>query len=815
MTERDLWDIVASLTLAEKAALCSGADYWTTKPNPQKNIPQLRMADGPHGLRLENRENEKQTGSHSYPATCFPTAATLACSWSPTLAKEVGAAIAKECLHYNVHMLLGPGVNIKRSPLGGRNFEYYSEDPLLAGELAAGFIEGVQNQGVATSLKHFAVNSQEYKRMSISAEVDDRALFDLYLKPFEIAIRKAKPATVMCSYNRVNGQYASENRRLLTDILRIRFGHAGAVVSDWGAVNNRAAGILAGLDLEMPSSGGANDAMIVQAVQAGQLPMHSLDTACFNLLRLIFSYAKNKPENFSCQFEEHHTLAVNAAAQSAVLLKNDALLPLQMGSSLAVLGQMAQTPRYQGGGSSIVNPQKLVSFTQALQAQNIAFTYSQGYTFGDTTPALLQHARQTAEQAQTVILFLGLPDAYECEGYDRTSLSLPEGHLQLLQTVTQVNPNVCVVLCCGSPVVTPWLPQVKALLCMHLAGQASGQAALQVLFGQVNPCGKLAESWPLQLQHTPCYHHFPMGPRHVSYNESLYVGYRYYASANVPVQFPFGYGLSYTSFAYSNLRLSSGTLSKGQALRVQFTITNTGAVSGKEIAQLYLCRPDNVVWQPLLELKGFESTFLAPGESKDVSINLTYADFEFYFPPCAGNVVEAGHYTIKVGPSSQQLPLSAQLHVQGTQLTPAAPYSAQGPYGAIQNNSFPSKAFAALLPSAVMDNQPVPKGSYKANTTLGEMQGSFWGRQVFRLARAVSRHFIRFSTDPAANRHAADSMAEDLPLRGIVTQTTGRVSPKAITILLGMCNGKSGFWRLVAQLVKRPSYLKNNRNRGV
>lgn len=812
MTDKQVWEKIATLTLEEKASLCSGATAWLTQAIDKKDIPELLMADGPHGLRLENRENEKATGSHSYPATCFPTAVALACSFSPQLAGQVGAAIAAECRHYGVHMILGPGVNIKRSPLNGRNFEYFSEDPLLAGEMAAAYINGVQNAGVGASLKHFAVNNQEYKRMSISAEVDDRALFDLYLKPFEIAVRKAQPATVMCSYNRVNGEYASENSRLLTSILRLRFGFAGAVVSDWGAVNSRPAGILAGLDLEMPSSGGANDAEIVQSVQTGALPENALDTACFNLLRLVFTYVKpDAPQRPTCDFAQNHQLAVQAATQSAVLLKNEGLLPLKQTDSLAVIGQMAETPRYQGGGSSIVNPQNLVGFTAALRAEQIPFTFSQGYEQGDTSPTLLQHAVQTAKTARNVVLFLGLPDAYECEGYDRQHLALPEGHVELLHAVAASNPNLCVVLNCGSPVQTPWLAQVKALLCMHLGGQGAGPAILQLLYGRANPSGKLAESWPLTLEDIPCYQHYPMGPTYVTYNESLFVGYRYYNTVGKDVQFPFGYGLSYTTYTYESLRINPPA-EAGQPLTAHFVVANTGNMSGDEIVQLYIGRSSSAAWQPAHELKAFARVTLAPGESKEVTLQVPYEDFGFYYPPAQRNIVEQGEYTIQVGPHSRLLPLTSTCQVPGISIQPPPELSRKGYYGNLQSNNFPFEEFTKLYPAANNNNAPVQKGSYTTTTTLGEMGQSFWGRRVLSLAIFVSRRFIRFSTDKEANHRAALCMAQDLPLRGIVTQTVGLVSPAAIQTLVRMCNGKGGFWRLVGQIVKRPAYHKKKKN---
>ncbi|MFV0413969.1 MAG: beta-glucosidase [Oscillospiraceae bacterium] len=807
MDDKKLLEIMNSLTLREKAALCSGATSWQTKANPAKGIPSLFMADGPHGVRLEDRKNEKANKSRSKPATCFPPEVTLACSWSPELTRQVGEAIAEECRHYGVHMILGPGINMKRSPLGGRNFEYYSEDPVLTGRLAAGFINGVQSRGVATSLKHFAVNNQEEKRMSINAQVDERALFDLYLKGFELAVQNARPATVMCSYNRVNGEYASENRRLLTDILRLRFGFTGAVVSDWGAVNNRPEGVAAGLDLEMPTAGGVNDYEIVKAVENGSLLQDALDTACWNLLRLIFSYSNPAPQT-GFRFETGHALAVQALAKSAVLLKNDGLLPLAEKETLAVIGEMAQIPRYQGGGSSVMNPQNLVSFTSALQQSQISFTYSPGYSGNAASPALLQQAAEAAAKAEKVVLFVGLPDAYECEGYDRTHINLPENHVELLNAVAAANPNLCVVLCCGSPVATPWLGKAKALLCLHLGGEGLGEAAVQLLFGRANPAGKLAETWPLALEDTPAFHHFPMGPAAVSYNESLYVGYRYYNTAGKAVQFPFGYGLSYTRFAYSGLTLSANTLKKDETLTASFTLTNTGGLAGEEIVQLYVSRKNSAFWHPVQELKAFARVALQPSESRVVQLEVPYGALAFYNPETKTNIVEAGLYEIQVGENSHSLPLKAEAQVEGVKPAPGGALSAGAFYGHIQGNRFPANKFEALYGSPLQQNTPVQKGGYTQTTTLGEMGESFWGRRLLQLAIFISGIEIRFSADPEVNARACRRMSEDLPFKNLVLQTKGILSPYSSSILLNMCNGKGGFWRFIASLFGRRPYRR-------
>ncbi len=803
MDDKTLWQLIGRLSLDEKAALCSGADYWTTKPLPKKGIPSLRMADGPNGLRYEDPAKAEENGGNSRKATCFPPECSLACSFSPQLAARVGAAIAEEALENRVGLVLGPGVNIKRSPLCGRNFEYYSEDPLLSGEMAAGFITGLQEKGVGASLKHFAVNNQESERMSINAAVDERALFEIYLKAFEIAVKKAKPATVMCSYNRLLGTYASENRRLLTDILRLRFGFTGAVISDWGAVYRRSAGVAAGLDLEMPASGGYNDAAVAAAVRRGELSEDALDAACLNILQLVFAYEKESAPAFSSHYGQHHELAAEVLCKSAVLLKNEGLLPLPEGEEIAVIGEMAQQPRYQGGGSANINPQNLVSFTKALDRACLPYLYTPGYRGNETNDALLLNAVAAAKKAKNVVLFLGLPDLFECEGYDRQHLRLPDCQLRLLDAVAAANPKVTVVLSCGSPVEMPWLDKVKSILCLYLGGEAVGEATLHLLFGRANPSGKLAESWPLALSDTPCYHHYPMGPEEVSYNESLYVGYRYYNTAKIPVLFPFGHGLSYTQFQYGALSLSAQKLAAGESLTLRFTLKNTGDMAGEEICQVYAAAKESHLFRPAQELVGFTRVLLAPGEERTVEIPLPYETFSIHDPASGSSVVEEGLYELAVGASSLQLPQRAELHLVGVELSPAAPWAATGPYGTIQDNRFPDENFAQLYGKSLSKNLPPRPGQYTPITTLGQLKGNFWGRKLLSLATAVAKHTTHFGTTPEVNRLAATKMAEDLPLKNLPLMTEGRVSPDVTAALLSLCNGKGSPFGVLHALGKK------------
>lgn len=807
MNDADLAKLIGSLSLRQKAALCSGADFWTTKPIPSKGIPSLRMADGPHGLRYEDKQNARENGAPSRRATCFPPEVALACSFSPQLARRVGHAIAEECEAAGVHMILGPGVNVKRSPLGGRNFEYYSEDPLLTGEMAAGFIEGVQEKGVATCLKHYAVNNQEIYRMSVSAAVDERALFDIYLRAFEIAVKKASPASIMASYNKVDGTYATEHRRLLTDILRLRFGFTGAVVSDWSAVADRPAGVAAGLDLEMPASGSVNDLAIEEAVNRGELSIDALDTACWNVLRLVYGWHRPDGTLPACDYENHHALAAEALAKSAVLLKNDGMLPLATKEPLVVIGEMAGGPHFQGGGSSVINPVNLVSFIRALNNEGIPHVYKHGYKGIKPNQRLIDEAVQAARGAETVLLFLGLPDVYECEGYDRETLSLPGNQLALLDAVAAANANVCVVLSSGAPVEVGWLHRVRALLCLHLGGEALGEAALRLLLGRDNPSGKLAESWPAALADTPCHYAFPMGPNEVRYRESIFVGYRYYDTAGVPVQFPFGYGLSYTSYEYSDLRLEKDSLVKGEACRLSFTLANTGPVDGEEIIQVYAARRNSAAFQPAHELVTFTRVTLKAGESARVELEVPYEHFAFHDAASGRHVVEAGEVELQVGASSRDLPLRKTLTLAGERLSPTTAASIHGPYGDVKDNSFPEDAFTALLGKGPTDNTPPRKGEFGWHTPVGLMRHGPWGWVTYLVGLLVSRIVVHFSHEKEANRHAADRLARDLPFKNAVITSSGIISPRAAEELLALCNGKFNALPFIYHfLIKRPPY---------
>lgn len=653
------------MTLKEKASLCSGKDFWHLKSIERLGLPEIMVCDGPHGLRKQNAENKKVGIGNSYPATCFPTAVTTACSWDRDLIYKMGQALAEECLQHGVSVLLGPGVNMKRSPLCGRNFEYFSEDPELAGEMGAAFIAGVQSKGIGTSLKHFAGNSQEMKRMTSNSIIDERALREIYLRAFEKAVKKSQPWTVMNAYNLLNGTYCSENDWLQNKVLRDEWGFKGAVVSDWGAVNDRVAGLNAGNDLEMPSSGGVNDAKIVEAVKCGVIDETTLDERVDKLIDIILKGAANKKPGYKFDVKAHNLLSRQIAEQSMVLLKNDGnILPLKRveGEYVAVIGAFADNPRYQGAGSSIINPTMIDSGRRAFNNSPISVKFADGYDRSGkrkNEDAYITEACNLAKNASKAVVFIGLTDDYESEGFDRSTMKLPDGHNRLVEAVSRVNDNVIVVLEGGSPVEMPWADDVKAILNAYLGGQSVAPAIVDVLTGKANPCGKLAETYPVCLKDTPTSFRYPDSKEDVQYRESIFIGYRYYDKVERNVRFPFGFGLSYTSFEYSDIKLKKKNLTKGEGAKVTFTIKNTGDVAGSEIAQVYVAKPESKIFRAPKELKGFVKIHLEPGEEKKVSVELDDRAFAFWNTATEDWCVESGEYKILVGASSRDIRLEA------------------------------------------------------------------------------------------------------------------------------------------------------------
>lgn len=663
----DIQEILKKLTLEEKAYLCSGADPWHTVSPKSFSIPQVTVSDGPHGLRRET-----DVPGQSEPATCFPNGSALGASWDTALLSELGAALGEECRSQGVSVLLGPAVNIKRSPLCGRNFEYYSEDPCLAGSLAAAYINGVQKEGIGTSLKHFAANNKETGRLTTDTIVDERTLREIYLSAFEYAVKNARPWTIMCAYNRLNGTYCSENKYLLTDILRSEWGFDGLVMSDWGAVSDRDKGIEAGLDLEMPGGCSIGPQKIIRAVKNGNLSEAALDKCVTRVLKLAEKAAAQKGTadklDSKVMFEQHHALARKIAEHCMVLLKNEAVLPLKKSGHLAVIGEFAKAQRYQGGGSSHIHPMKLDVPLDEIRkaAPELSVSFSAGYSLSDDQPdtALIAEAAKAAAEADTAVIFAGLPDSYESEGFDRSHMRMPKSHIALIEAVARAQKKTVVVLSNGSPIEMPWADRVPAILESYLCGQATGGAQAAILFGDVNPSGKLAETFPRQLSDNPSYLNFPTSsPDLVQYQEGVFVGYRYYEKKQLAPLFPFGHGLSYTTFSYLAIETDHTEMQEDDTLTVRVTVKNTGSRAGREIVQLYVSDAESSVVRPVKELRDFCSIELKPDEERTVVFTLSKRAFAYYDTAMHGWTVEDGVFNILVGGSSVNTPLCASVTV--------------------------------------------------------------------------------------------------------------------------------------------------------
>lgn len=667
----DIEAIVNKMTIEEKAALCTGASAWTTTPVERLGVPEMTVSDGPHGVRRVPDVNSMMMTS--LPSTCFPTASCLASTWDVGLLGEMGKALAEECIAQNVDVLLGPGVNMKRAPLGGRNFEYLAEDPFLAGELAASLVASIQAKGVGTSIKHFAANNQETKRFSISAEVDERALHEIYLAAFETVVKKAQPWTVMCAYNKLNGTYCSENHDLLVNILKNNWGFEGFVVSDWGAVHDRVASLKGGVDLEMPGPQAHRVEAVINAVRSGDLDEIILDKAVSRILKIVFK-AQETPKGGDFDIEKHHALARKIAAEGMVLLKNNGVLPLAGKQHIAVIGRAAKEAHFQGGGSSHVNPTRVSTpYTELLKmAEETEFAYADGYSIDDTfRQDLIDQAAELAQAADVALLHLALPAAKESEGYDRPDLDLTEQQIALIKTVAKVQPNTVVVLNNGAPVaMSSWIDDVAAVLEAWMMGQAGGGAIADILFGKVNPSGKLAESFPIKISDTPAYINWPGEAGAVHYGEGLFIGYRYYDAKEVNTLFPFGFGLSYTKFDYENPTISASTFNDVDGLTVTVDVTNSGDVAGKEIVQVYVHDRESGLVRPKKELKGFSKIELEPGETKTVSIQLDFRAFAFYHPRYRQWITEDGAFDILIGASSTDIRHSLTATLKSTLESP-------------------------------------------------------------------------------------------------------------------------------------------------
>lgn len=815
------------MSLEQKAAFVSGYDYWHLEEAPELGLPKIMITDGPHGLRKANPDKKSSTGGiglgNSVPSTCFPPAATSSCSWDPELLKQEGEAMGEECLKEKVSTILGPGTNIKRAPVGGRNFEYFSEDPLLAGECAAAVINGVQSKGVGTSLKHFAANSQEAFRMVVNEVVDERTLRETYLTAFEIAVKKAQPWTVMNSYNRINGVYASENEWLQEEVLRKEWGFEGLIVTDWGASVDRVPGLKAGTDLEMPCSGDLNKNRIIAAVKDGTLDEKILDERVDKVVDLI---VKSKPaleKTYTYDVDAHHAIAQKIAEGSMQLLKNDdGILPLKAGQKVAVIGEMAKAPRFQGAGSSVINPTKLSNAFDELQKLGVDVSYAQGYyksapTKKDkdrkTNEELLVEAKEAAAKADVAVVFVGLTEEFEGEGYDREGIEIPAEHNDLVAAVAETNPNTVVVIAGGSVILMPWLKKVKGLLNSGLGGQAGGIAVANILTGKVNPSGKTSETYPRAFEDNPTYGNFPGGPVTSEHRESVYIGYRYYDAADIDVEFPFGYGLSYTTFEYSDLKLSSDNIKDTDTVTVSFKIKNTGSVDGAEIAEVYVADKESTIFRPKKELRGFKKVFLKAGEEKEVSVELSKRAFAFYNVELGDWMVETGEFDILVGASSRDIKLTASMTVESTVSAPIPDYRKTAPnyYNNVANIT--REDFAAVygeLPNPEIDKSK----KIDLYCCLNDARHTKWGGKLCRL---IEKIMSGMGSDANGDGKMLAAMATQIPVRNFISMSMGAFSPKQAEGLLKMLNDDESsfvgfntiFWRLGGTLARLPKLLKS------
>lgn len=690
MEKKEIKKLVSEMTLEEKAGMCSGVDFWHTKAVERLGIPAVMMSDGPYGLRKQEGEADHLGLNESIKTVCFPAGVSTASSFNRKLVRKLGETLGEECQAENIGVLLGPAMNIKRSPLCGRNFEYYSEDPYVSSQMASAYIKGLQSKHVGACPKHFYANNMEEKRQTASSELDERTAREIYLASFEETVKEAKPWSIMCSYNRINGTYAAENREALTEILRTEWGFDGFVVSDWGATNNRVSDLKAGLDLEMPSTGGITDSYIIEAVQNGTLDEADVNHTCERILDIVFRWQENRDASAVMDRDREHEIARKIAEECMVLLKNDGVLPLSETQKIAFIGKYAERPRYQGGGSSHINSYKVSSVLDTVKEyKNI--TYVQGFddALDETDETLLTEARKAAEAADVAVIFAGLPDAYESEGYDRKHMKMPPNQDYLIEEVCKVQKNVVVVLHNGSPVEMPWISKVSAVLESYLGGEAVGEVKRDILFGKVNPSGKLAESFPIRLQDNPSYLSYHVKKGKVHYQEEVFVGYRYYDSKEMEVLFPFGHGLSYTAFKYSNLKLDRERMTDEETLNVAVDIKNTGKTAGKEIVQLYVSPADCDVIRPAKELKGFEKVSLEPGEQKTVRFALDKRAFAYWAADKSDWRVSEGIYGILIGASSRDIRETAGIYVEPA-VKEKVNYTPESTFGEVVSN--PKKA---------------------------------------------------------------------------------------------------------------------------
>lgn len=796
-------DLISKMTLEEKAGLCSGLDYWHTKPISRLGVPSIMVSDGPHGLRRHPGEVKGKRSPMPLPAVCFPLACLSACSWDRKLIREMGKAIGEEALEQQVSVVLGPGVNIKRSPLCGRNFEYFSEDPYLAGEIGSAWIDGVQSNGVGACVKHFAANSQEAYRMTSDSTIDERALREIYLTAFEKTIKQTRPWTIMSAYNKLNGTYCTENEWLLNKVLRDEWGFNGIVMCDWGAENDRVEGLKAGNDLEMPTSNGIGDAAIVKAVRNGTLDESILDKRVDKMLDLIFRSQEALKKEYTYDRDAHLSLARKIAGESMVLLKNeDNILPIDKNARIAVIGEMAKNPRYQGAGSSQVNPTRIDNFFDEAKKENLKITYAQGYDKAKDTVdnELIEQAKETAKNADIVLLFIGLPERYEAEAIDREHMKLPPCHEELLNAVCEVNSNVAVVLSGGAPVEMPWLNKVKGLLNASLSGQAGAGAVVDIVTGKVNPSGKLSETYPISADDVPCADIY--GARYAPlYKESVYVGYRYYDTAEKDVIFPFGFGLSYTTFEYSNVQTVFDA--EKETVSVSFNVKNVGEKDGAEVAQIYIHALNSAVFRPDKELKGFEKVFLKSGEERKVTIELDKRAFAYYNVNISDWHAENGEYEILVGSSSRDICLSSKITADFAQSAVDIPdYHETAPlYYSGDVRNVPDEQFEVIY------GKPLPPQTRDKNAPLN-LNSTFLDAKDVPAARALKtiiRKVVLASAPSKEQGKVAVNSVMSIPFRLIISMSQGVISKEIAENIICILDGKGvvkPFFKIIGGLTK-------------
>lgn len=779
--------IISQMTLEDKISFCEGSDFWHTKAFEKYGIPQIMMCDGPHGLRKQENKGDHMGVNISKPSTCFPAACATGSSWDRDLLRKIGNAIAEEALSEDISMVLGPGINIKRNPLCGRNFEYFSEDPYIAGELGTAFIQGLEELGVAASLKHFAANSQESKRFTSDSILDERTLREIYLSGFERAVKVGKPSTVMSAYNKLNGTYCSSNKYLLTDILRKEWGFEGVVVTDWGAMNHREEGFRAGCDLEMPGGQYYFRDETIRAVREGRLSEKLIDESVDRLLALVFRADEIRHRKYEWDKRAHHEIARKAAAASAVLLKNENdILPLKRDRKIAVIGQFAKDMRYQGTGSSFINPLRLVNVIDAFDENGVKYEFYEGCSRdGSLAPGLLSEAVKGASEAEAAVVFAGLTDIYESEGFDRETLDMPNGHVRMIEEVSGANPNTVVVLMAGSPVLMPWLDKVKAVLHMYLPGEAGGEAAFDLLFGDVNPSGRLSESYPLHYEDIPSSGFYEKGGETAEYREGIYVGYRYYDRAGIDVLFPFGYGLSYTSFEYSDMEVKG----ENTDITVSVKIRNTGKRAGAEVVQLYVRDRQTAVHRPLKELKGFEKIYLKEGESKTVSFSLNKRSFAYYDVNTRDWQLQGGEYDIMIGKSSRDMVLSQILKLEGT--AHAHPLdNLKGTWYEALKGKPGREDLEALLGRKIEYYRAPRRRYYTLDNSISEMKASFVMRILYRyIEKTNAKTYGRIDYSNPVFKMAM-ICSTDIPIKNLTMLSNGVMKKNIAQGLVHMANGR-------------------------